>query len=215
MLIAFCSQMAMAATITQFDRATFQTAVSGGTISEQDFDGFLAGTTLTTDGVVTYAASLGTPLVTSTFLTTTPPNGLGSTSVGFFIPSETATFTFGSAISAFGIDINTFDPNEGGYTGTLNIGDTVLSKFDVFPGTATGQFLGFISDTPFTSVNIRTTGGGLTPFSFTLDTLVYGQAQAIIDVGDPNAPIPEPGTLLLFGSALAAEGIRRRFKKRG
>jgi hypothetical protein len=172
---------------------------------------------LTTDGVVTYAASGGTPLVTDTYLTTTPPNGLGSTSFGFFGPNETATFTFASAIGAFGIDINTFDPVEGGYTGTLSIGDAVQSKFDVFPGFATGQFLGFISDTAFTSVVIGTTGAS-TRYSYTLDTLVYGQAQAIRDVVepdlDPGAPVPEPGTFLLLGSALAAAGIRLRLKKR-
>jgi hypothetical protein len=58
-LVVCGSYVADAATITLFDRATFQTAVAGGTISQQNFEGFADLTLLTTDGVVTYAASGG------------------------------------------------------------------------------------------------------------------------------------------------------------
>ena len=209
-LVVCASQLTLAATITPFDRATFQAALSGGNAFGQDFEGLASGSTIGTVGDVTYAASQGQPLVTSAFLTTTPPNGLGSTSVGFFLPSETATISFATPITAFGIDINTFATTEGAYQGTLNLGDQVLSFFDVFPGQATGQFLGFISDTAFTSVTIA----ALTGFSYTLDSLVYGQAEEIVpedgQPGEDGHEGAEPATLALLGLGLGAVVRSRR-----
>ncbi len=178
-----------AATITSVDRAAFAAAVVGGTIGSQDFDGIAAGTLLTTTPDVTYSASGGTPIVTANFLTTTPPNGLGSTSIGFF-NDEIATFVFTMPITAFAIDINTFAEADGAYSATLNTGDVVLSLFEVFPGQITGQFIGFVSDTPFSSVSISQNDA----FTFTLDTLVYGDAATVV--------VPLPGALLLLLSAL-------------
>ena len=190
------SHVSAAATITAFNRAAFQAAVGSG-VDEQNFDTFAAGTELTTDGNVNYAASGGTPLVTSEYLTTSIPNGLGSTSAGFFLPDETATFTFLMPVTAFGIDINTFSPTEGAYRAVVGTGDQVLSKFDVFPGEATGQFIGFTSDTAFTSVTIE----ALTGFTYTLDGLVYGEAGALL--------VPEPTVLGLVGLGIVA-ALRRR-----
>jgi hypothetical protein len=214
LLIASASAVseAGAATITLFDRDTFQAAVVASAVNLQTFEGPADGTAFTNDGSVTYAASAGTPTVTDNFLTTTAPNSLGSSSTAavsppfFFLPTETATFTFLAPITAFAIDINTFATTDGAYTGTLNIGDVVPSVFDTFPNQQTGQFLGFISDTPFTSVTIAATTG----LSYTLDTLVYGAAE---DVVTPT-PIPEAATVLLFGYGMATAAALRRFRKR-
>src|SRR4029077_4014946 len=91
------------AVITGYTRATFQAALGGGTVFGQNFDSLANGAILTTLNGVTYSASLGSPIVTNVFLTTTSPNGLGSTSTGFFLPAESATFSFATAISAFAI----------------------------------------------------------------------------------------------------------------
>jgi hypothetical protein len=196
---------ASAATITTYDRANFQAALSGGTISGQNFDSIPVGTILGTLDGVTYGASGGDPVVTNSFLTTTPPNGLGSTSLGYFVANESATFGFSTAITAFAIDINTFAPTAGDYIVTLNLGDVVQSKFDVFPGTATGQFVGFTSDVAFDSVTISAVVDPNTGFAYpyTLDSLVYGNASAVT--------VPEPSSLILSGiGGLAAFGLSRR-----
>jgi hypothetical protein len=151
----------------------------------------------TVNGITYSTSTAGDALVTSAFVTSTGANGLGDTVVGFFQAADTVTFSFASPVSAFGIDVNTFDAVNGGYSGTTNAGDVVLSSFDPFPGFNTGQFLGFSSTAAFTSITIAAPGG----FVYTLDTLRYVPAQ-----------VPEPSALLLVGVGLATAGLRRRRK---
>lgn len=198
-------QSASAATITSVDRATFATAVSGGTISSDNFDSYAAGITPTTPGV-TYSASNGSVITTSSFLTTTSPNGIGSTSIGFFLEGETATFSFSSAITAFAIDINTFATSDGAYTATLDIGDTIDSIFEVFPSQATGQFLGFVSSDAFNSLTLSNVNSVTDPNeTYTLDSLVFGDAAALVN----PIPLPAGGWLMLAGMG-ALFAARRR-----
>lgn len=188
-----------AAITASVDRAAFQAAVASGTINTQTFDGLTNGTILGTLNGVTYSASTGSPLVTNSYLTTTSPNGLGRTGVGFFQNTDTATFAFANAITAFAIDVNTFATTNDSYRATLNTGDEVSSLFATFPGFVTGQFIGFVSNTPFSSVTIR----GLSVYAYTLDTLVYGNASSV-------RPVPTPGTLAMLGLGLCALGWTRR-----
>ena len=189
---------AQAAIITSVDRATFQLAVAGGVITEQNFDSMPVGTILGVTSEIIYSASSGSPIVTNSFLTSTPPNGLGATVFGFFLPTDTATFTFTAPITAFAIDVNTFAASDGAYRATLSTGDIIPSIFEVFPGNTTGQFIGFASDSPFISVTIS----AVTGFSYTLDTLVYGDAGVLL--------MPEPDTLALLFIATAGLAWRRR-----
>jgi hypothetical protein len=191
------------ATINSIDRAAFQTAVAGGTITGQNFDSIANGTILTTPlGGVTFGASQGDPIVTNAFLPSTSPNGLGSTSLEAFGADELATFTFANPITAFAIDVNTFASTNGAYTATLNTGDVVLSLFEAFPGFTTGQFIGFVSDTPFSNVMIASTSG----FAYTLDTLQFGNAAGL-------TPVPIPAALPLFAAGLGIVTFLARRKK--
>jgi PEP-CTERM motif len=190
--------------ITTYDRATFQSA----SLTAQNFDGLANGAALGTTAGVTYGASDGSVVVTSTYLTTTGSNGIGSTSTTgpdccYFFATESVTLSFASAITAFAIDINTFDLLTAGYNVTLNTGDIIQSGFDVFPSARTGQFIGFTSDMAFTSLVLRARSGG---FSYTLDTMRFGTAAAVVAA----AGIPEPGTWALIGSGLGLLLLRRR-----
>ena len=195
-LFALIPSFASATAISSVDRATFQAAVTGDTITEQNFDSLAVGTILGATTDVTYSASLGSPVVTGDFLTTTSPNGLASTSAGYFLPGETATFFFNSSTTAFAIDINTYATSAGAYTASLDTGDIVNSIYETFPNFSTGEFIGFVSTTPFTSVTIASTTG----LSYTLDTLVYGDAAAVTG----PTTVPEPGSLAMYGIGLLA-----------
>lgn len=195
-LFALIPSLASATVVSSVDRATFQTAVNGGTVIQQNFDSLAAGTILGATADVTYGASLGSPVVTANFLTTTFPNGLGSTSAGYFLAGETATFFFNNSTTAFAIDINTYATSAGAYTASLDTGDIVNSIYETFPNTSTGEFIGFVSAIPFSSVTIASRTG----FSYTLDTLVYGDAAAVTG----PTTVPEPGSLAMYGVGLLA-----------
>ncbi len=225
-LVGACalSSAAHADTINQYTRAAFQTALASSALSGQNFDSLPTGTITTVNGV-TYTPSSGTALVTNGFLTTTSPNGLGSTSFGFFGPNDALTISFNAPITAFALDINTFASNPGDYMVTINNGSgiTLKSLFDVFPATATGQFIGFTDSVSFTSltlaaVNDPGTGngfcGGQPKCPYTVDTLVYGDRAAL--PGGGNGVTPEPSSLTLLGTGIVglAGLLRRRIATR-
>ena len=111
---------------------------------------------------------------------------------------DTFTFGFDQPIRAFGITFSsTFANHDGDYLLTTNSGEVIPSFFDpLFPGFGLGQFAGFISDDPFNRVTVSSTANAL----YGMDDLVSAR------------PVPEPSTLLLFGTgmALVVRTIRRR-----
>src|SRR6185295_4481738 len=118
---------ASAAVVTYSSRAAFDAAFPGSVY--EDWDGFANGTTFangTGANGITYSSNTGLSVVTSAFLNSSNPNGLGGAAT-FFGAGDTVTFTFDFGLSAFGLDINTFAGATGDYTATTNLGDVISS----------------------------------------------------------------------------------------
>ena len=196
--------MDQASAITSFgSRAAFDAAFPGSIY--ETWHSFAPGTVFlngsTVHGITYQTNSAENALVTDQFVTTTPFNGLGETGNGFLSATDSVPFTFSFAITAFGIDINTFADNDGAYTATSNLGDIALSVFDPFPDFSTGEFVGFASALPFTSVTI---GALETAESYTLDTLRLVVFQPV------PPPLPEPTSIALVVIGLAGLWCTRR-----
>ena len=200
----FAPALAHALLVTYASRASFDTAFPASVV--ETWDGYAAGTTFadgTVAGGITYSTPAADARVQNVFFFTTGPNTLATTD-GFlgFGPDNPVTFKFSGLLSAFGIDISTFNRLSGSYVATTDTGETALSSFDPFPVFGAGHFLGFSSNIAFDEVTIATA----TPVTarFVLDTM------RAVPGSETPAAASEPGSLaLLVASLLALAAIRR------
>ena len=196
------------------DRFAFNSAYPGA--SEENWDSYANGTVIpnssTLNGITYSTNSTNSALVTSAWLSSSAPNGLGETGNTYFI-TDSMTFTFSKPLTAFAIDINTYATKPGDYTATFRNGTIVVgSSYDPFPGSpytpATGQFLGFSDSTSFDSVTITDPSGD--GYGYTLDSLMYVDA--------PSSAVPEPSSVALMIVGLigvAVFSFKRRIKSEG
>jgi hypothetical protein len=202
LLVLSLTSQARADFIVFGGRDAFRAAIADTPSTTEGWDEFASGTIIPNGALVNGVVyHLSDPtvnfIVTAGGATISSPNGLGRTNNPFggeaFIPGDIVTFTFPTLIGAFGVSFNTASIAEGAYTLTTNLGDIAPSAYDPFPDLSTGQFAGFISGVPISSVAIRT----LVPFQFGLDDMIFVQA------------VPEPTSLTLLAlGALCPIGLR-------
>ncbi|MFM7449265.1 MAG: hypothetical protein ACKO24_11785 [Leptolyngbyaceae cyanobacterium] len=141
---------------------------------------------------ITYNVTNAEALVVNTGISLSPPNNLYQTgSFSTFNPLvDTFTFGFSQPITAFGITFSsTFANTPGAYLATTNLGDVASSSFDPLPGFSDiGEFVGFTSARPFTSVTISSTVNAY----YGMDDLIYA-AQPTPDGGMGSGPVIATG----------------------
>ena len=203
-LVAASVTTASAAPVIFTNETDFNAAVAaaGLTLGLESFEGQTSGPkpALLDMGPFTVSNPLGVNAIT---------DGVGMASHGTKALVSTPglqpmTFTFDTAIRAFSIDvIDRFNTAGGSFLGTIGNG----TQQTLFTGGAAGlgaiQFVGIIDlDAAFTTLAFAGNGGIA---SFTLDRVQYAQ-------GGDTTPVPEPASLMLLGSGLAAGA--RRFRAR-
>ncbi len=138
-----------------------------------------------------------------------------------FVFDQTVTFNFASEIVGFAIDINSFlnsgykfkngKKGTGVFTAVTNTGEVIKSLYDPFATYSEGgknykigNFIGFTTEKPFTSIKITSPRDIDTRYTFKLDTLVT------VPPPPPPSPVPVPPALPMLGAAVLALGLMRR-----
>ncbi len=209
---AALAQPAHAGVVTYTASAAFQAAITGYSTSVEDYGTLTAGTSINAGDTIhglTYSAftpgplgTLGGGIVTNQFnsFTGLSLGGRQSNGAQYFYGGDSVTVTFASPVNAFGIFFNVnADSGDYGFTSVVGAATTGSSAFD----TSSFVFAGLVStDATFTSVTFGSS-----------DTNVGSYNVPEILTATVTAAVPEPSSLLLSGSALAALiacGLRRR-----
>jgi hypothetical protein len=211
--LAGCLGSAQAAVVTLFgDRTDFLTALAGAATVQQNFEGYAVGTNLAGVQVLPNVTISTNMANIGVFNSATLGNVAFATSR--VLPEAEYTINFSGAYTAFGFDINAYNPDTPG-PGFLSFyfddGDTTYTQIPVLPGAteATPLFYGVLSNRPITK--ITWSEGPEIDFSCCEETIL----DNFIARGDAPNPVPEPATNLMFlgGLAAAAWVSRRRVQK--
>ncbi len=205
-ILLVISTQANSAIVTFTDRSAFQTAA--GTTATEDFNTAPIGNfvdTATFSGLFDdgldfddFTLSSTDPLLgrisigTYTFVSGTVPFNIDGTN--FIVASKDIgnilTFNFNTAITAFGFNQNNyFKPIPSGFFG-LNMDAITLDGVSFFINNPS-DFFGFISDTPFNSIQFN---------AFTLS--FAGENYGLDNVEYSVSAVPVPAAAWFFGTAL-------------
>lgn len=193
-----------AATITVYtDRSLWEATV--GTFSTENFGGVadtggLAGGVEHTLGLLTFSYT-GTPDVFGPAVTSNHFEGDPAQGGGGPFSAGPHIFEFPYSVLAWGAD---FTEASTGALLDITMAGVTIALVDYLPAPGTG-FFGIISDTAFNQVSLAAAGGPRFDEIFIMDNVSFGEQAA--------TPVPEPTSLLLFGTGALVVSARMRRRK--
>lgn len=181
-----------AAPIIYTDRAAWEAAISGVTTETYDTYGWVADHALVINGSIDVG---GITYTAPGRLAAVPASGGAAYHTSAYIEWQnpaSLTIDLPTLVRAVAFDIGEYRGGVGTYGVTLGNGDVA----DITGILNAYKFFGIVTDTSFDTIQL--TSSVLFP---TLDNLSY-EVEA--------SPVPEPASLILFGSGLIALASRRR-----
>jgi hypothetical protein len=185
-------------------RAAFQADAGPGLALESFEDQFFApSVSFPVGGPTAFTASVSTGNLSQNSFSRLVSDG--SSAMGFEEEnSPVVTFTFASAITAFGVDVldanfvnMSYSDNAGNVVADAILGDDCSSAGG--PGCEARYFFGIVSATPFTTVTLSYGDAGIQTGTLALDRLEYGT----------TTPVPLPIPLAALGSGLGLMALLR------
>jgi len=200
-IIAGTTNNAFASPIFFTSETLFNAALGGATLGLESFESNFTGGVLSVDfGALTVT---GDQNLIRTNPSTLATDGTGTIGIiDFNFNGNFMTFSFDSPINAFSLDV--LAANDFFSGGNIILGNNNGASQILYSGllpTSQVSFIGLIdTTTPFSSVTVTTTLSG---DGVQYDRLRFGT------VDSTPTPVPEPSTMLLFGTGLAAAAYRR------
>ncbi len=153
---------------------------------------------------------------TSTPLTASISGGTHYNSAWSNLANDIVTISFDREVSAFGMDLLDLGDNHNGMDVILSNGGTIVGTYSMNVA-RTGlhsnlpSFWGILSDYNFDKITLDLTSNDW----YDIDTAVAGNITGLPGSGGGGtAPVPEPATMLLFGTGIVGlAGSKLRKKK--
>ena len=210
------------------DKAQFDSAIAGLTLSVEDFEGVISGTEFipgsSIDGITFTYSILGNLIVANDWDATSGENYLGVAGDRTFLSGDTLDLTFDQPVYAVGLYVmgspGDIQANDFELADTYTLVQNSSTPDLILPDSGEAFFIGFVDDsfTPHTSVSLIS--NDMVGYEFQLDDIVTAHSDTSSSVTcfistASAGTLPHLNTMFIVFSAffIGFIGLNNRFRK--